>query len=90
VIDPEFDFFGPPDYDVGVLVAHIELAGQASALSEDMWDGYAASPGRSPPGGWLAGVEMMRRLLRVPAAPVSRLGAQASAAGARADARLLS
>ena len=26
VIDPEFCFFGPPEFDVGVLLAHLHLA----------------------------------------------------------------
>jgi len=56
-----------------VLGIHIvQLADQAPALSEGVWDGYAASPGfdRRLAAGF-AGVEMMRRLLGVAQLPLS-------------------
>ena len=64
VIDPEFGFFGRPEFDVAVLMAHLFLANQPSALRTQLRHDYAA------PAGFeealmcqLAGVEIMRRLI---------------------------
>ncbi len=66
IIDPEFGFYGPPEFDVGVLLAHLNLAGQDDALSEHVWEAYAAPGGfdRSLAQGF-AGIEIIRRLLGV-------------------------
>ena len=34
IIDPEFCFFGPPEFEVGVMLAHLEMAAQPTALVE--------------------------------------------------------
>lgn len=64
VIDPEFGFFGRPEFDVGVFIAHLALAGQPDALTARLLARYR------PPAGWsaalmrrLAGVEILRRLI---------------------------
>lgn len=73
VIDPEFCFIGPPEFDVGVMLGHAILAGDnlddAFAVVRD---GYVAPPGfdGSLAGGF-AGVEIMRRLIGVAQLPIS-------------------
>ena len=72
VIDPEFSFFGPPEFDVGVLVAHLILAGQSSETLEVVAARFRDEPDfRSDLAGQLAGVEIMRRLLGVAQLPLS-------------------
>ncbi len=64
VIDPEFCFYGPPEFDLGVLSAHLLLSDQSLDLQEFVLDTYQApdqfefSMMRK-----FAGVEVMRRLL---------------------------
>lgn len=72
VIDPEFAFFGLPEFDVGVLLGHLHLSGQADALHAAVIDGYR------PPQDFdwrlaraFAGVEIMRRLIGVAQLPLS-------------------
>lgn len=63
VIDPEFCFLGPAEYDLGVFLAHLALAG-----STQLWPGVAERyVGEAD---WalaraFAGAEMMRRLIGV-------------------------
>lgn len=71
VIDPEFGFFGPGEFDVGVFLAHLYLAQQAEAVHSAVVDGYR------PRGGFdwrralrFCGVEIMRRLIGVAQLPI--------------------
>ena len=68
VIDPEFGFFGPPEFDLGVCHAHLLMAGADVSLL----DGYRAPDGfdraRSAQ---FAGIEIIRRLLGVAQLPLS-------------------
>ena len=62
VIDPEFCFFGTPEFDFGVLLAHMHLAGMGTelkiaGLDKNLLLGFA-------------GVEIMRRLIGVAQLPV--------------------
>lgn len=84
VIDPEFGFFGPPEFDLGVLLAHLLLArvpgpgsgaGSEGASEDDdvlrLLEGYpslARMDRRLVQG--FAGVEIMRRLVGVAQLPV--------------------
>ena len=67
VIDPEFAFFGPPEFDAGVFLAHLHLAGQPDpdGLLADLsnW----CDPGLTRQ---FAGVEIMRRILGVAQLPL--------------------
>jgi 5-methylthioribose kinase len=68
VIDPEFCFAGPPEYDLGVLQAHLVLTGQA-----DEWPAMLNSYGGKPDwtlAGRFAGAELMRRLIGVAQLPL--------------------
>lgn len=73
VIDPEFCFFGPAEYDVGVLVAHLFFARVADDAIRDVLSAY------TPPAGFdgelagrFAGMEVMRRLIGVAQLPMVR------------------
>jgi 5-methylthioribose kinase len=72
VIDPEFCFFGMPEFDVGVMTAHLHLAQAPQALIEDVHKIYTA---RAPLDLALtrqfAGVEIMRRLIGAAQLPLS-------------------
>lgn len=74
VIDPEFAYFGRPEFDVGVLLGHLHLSGQGEAVLAAVTDGYSSQPGFD----WrlahaFGGVEIMRRLIGVAQLPL-RLG----------------
>ena len=71
IIDPEFCFFGPAEFDVGVFVAHLLLAGKPMEYAFEVFAYYDGPIGFS----WhlalgFAGVEIMRRLLGVAQLPL--------------------
>ena len=67
VIDPEFGFLGCPEFDVGVLRAHLDFAG----ATDQSLDAYAPPPGFDPVlAEGFAGVERIRRLLGVAQLPL--------------------
>ena len=72
IIDAEFAFFGPPEFDVGVLIAHLQLAGEPLTDVARVLCRYA------PPAHFsadlaraFAGIEVMRRLLGVAQLPLT-------------------
>jgi len=73
IIDPEFAFFGRPEFDLGVLIAHLTFAGWTlDAAHAALGDSYASPPGfdwRLARG--FAGVELMRRILGVAQLPLA-------------------
>jgi 5-methylthioribose kinase len=71
IIDPEFGFLGEPEFDCGILAAHLTIAGcgpaplemvTASAIQRRLDLGLVAA---------YAGVEIMRRLIGVAQLPLS-------------------
>lgn len=71
VIDPEFCFYGPPEFDLGVLIAHLQLAAQDARLVERLLTSYRAPRELDHELiGQFAGVEIMRRLIGVAQLPV--------------------
>lgn len=64
VIDPEFCFYGPPEFDLGVMLAHLHMARQPEAVltqvlaQYDRPDGFDENLLRQ-----FTGVEIMRRLI---------------------------
>jgi 5-methylthioribose kinase len=72
VIDPEFCFYGPPEFDLGVTVAHLYLADQKPALITRLLEAYWP-PMRLDHGlvRQFAGIEIMRRLIGVAQLPLS-------------------
>lgn len=71
VIDPEFCFYGPPEWDLGVMAAHLYIAGQQQASVDELLCRYAASVAADRALALqFAGVEIMRRLIGVAQLPV--------------------
>jgi 5-methylthioribose kinase len=71
VIDPEFCFYGPPEFDLGVMIAHLYLSGQDVRLPHELLTKYhAARPLQQALLWQFAGVEIMRRLIGVAQLPV--------------------
>ncbi len=71
VIDPEFCFAGPPEFDYGVLVAHLRLAGYSNA--NDQIRTYVEEQGTAlnvKLTNQFAAVEILRRLLGVAQLPL--------------------
>ncbi len=69
VIDPEFCFAGPPEFDYGVMAAHLILAGQPESLLRQVASA-ALSAGRDLTSvAAFAGAEVMRRLIGVAQLP---------------------
>jgi 5-methylthioribose kinase len=70
VIDPEFSFFGPAEYDFGVLMAHIRL-GHTPADVLDVTSEYAAPKGFDAElARRFEGMEILRRLIGLAQLPL--------------------
>jgi 5-methylthioribose kinase len=71
VIDPEFCFYGPPEWDIGVMIGHLCLAGVQEQLIAGVSNLYtAAMPVKIALIRKFAGVEIMRRLIGVAQLPL--------------------
>lgn len=71
VIDPEFCFYGPPEFDLGVMIAHLNLARQSYGLEQRLLTTYRAQrPLNQELVQQFAGVEIMRRLIGVAQLPI--------------------
>ncbi len=72
VIDPEFCFFGPAEFDLGVMIAHLHLSEQPANILEavqtqyDRPDGFDEHLLRQ-----FTGIEIMRRLIGLAQLPLS-------------------
>lgn len=42
IIDPEFCFFGEPEYEIGVMLAHLKMADQPAEIVETVVSSYSA------------------------------------------------
>ena len=70
IIDPEFAFPGPPEFDLGVLVAHLVFAGgQGPAVVESVLEAYRPAIDRRSVEAFAA-AELMRRTLGVSQLPL--------------------
>lgn len=71
VIDPEFCFYGPAEYDLGVMIAHLYMAGQPDALIDSIWQRYQA-PATFDDGlrRQFTAVELLRRLIGLAQLPL--------------------
>lgn len=72
VIDPEFCFYGPAEFDLGVMIAHLMMAEQPPAVLSTVLTGYQPIEGfdellRRR----FTGVEIMRRLIGLAQLPLS-------------------
>jgi len=72
VIDPEFCFFGRPEFELGVMTAHLHLALCPAELGEDVMRIYRAAGAGADLDltRQFAGVEIMRRLIGVAQLPL--------------------
>lgn len=72
VIDPEFCFVGPAEFDLGVLIAHLKMARQAPELIEHLLSEYHAPAGFSTSLMYqFVGIELIRRLIGLAQLPLS-------------------
>jgi 5-methylthioribose kinase len=76
VIDPEFAYYGRPEFDVGVCLGHLALARQPEGAARAFLEGYGAGGlDGGLDGGRIAvtaGIEVMRRLIGVAQLPLGR------------------
>lgn len=71
IIDPEFCFFGQPEWDLGIMTAHLHISGQSQLQIDDSVNQYAAHAAVDRTLiQKFAGVEIMRRLIGVAQLPV--------------------
>jgi len=72
IIDPEFSFIGAPEFDVGVMMAHLTMAGFDQTEVGMLLRSYMTPPGFSYPLALaFAGMEIIRRLLGVAQLPLA-------------------
>ena len=69
IIDPEFCFFGPPEFDLGVLLAHLKLAQQPEDIQSAIVAGYGHQIDPSLLGQF-QGIEIIRRLIGLAQLPL--------------------
>lgn len=73
IIDPEFCFYGPPEFDAGVWVAHLYLSNQTRELVDRLWRLYQPpKPFDRARALQFAGIEIMRRLIGVAQLPLQQ------------------
>ena len=70
IIDPEFSFIGAPEFDLGVMVAHLCFAGGGEHTTTVVTDLYGQPVDARLVRGF-AGIELMRRLIGVAQLPLS-------------------
>ena len=72
VIDPEFGFVGPAEFDLGVLFAHLLMAGQPSSVSKAISNKYQ-QPAHFNEAllSQFVGIEILRRLIGIAQLPLS-------------------
>ncbi len=70
VIDPEFCWIGPREWDVGVLIAHLRLSGQPKESKERLIKRYGAILDHKLLH-QIVGIEIMRRLIGVAQLPLT-------------------
>jgi 5-methylthioribose kinase len=70
VIDPEFSFLGDPEFDLGVLFAHLDLGQQAEVLKKEFLQAYI-QPISPKLLDQYQGVEILRRLIGIAQLPLN-------------------
>lgn len=74
VIDPEFGFYGDPEFDLGCALAHLAMAEQSPSLSAELIRQYIEGGGVPFDSAWIAryaACEVMRRLIGVAQLPLT-------------------
>ncbi|CAD5267013.1 MULTISPECIES: phosphotransferase [unclassified Imperialibacter] len=69
VIDPEFCFFGPAEYDLGVMLAHLRMAQQPEADIEKVVAQYGGNVNAGL-AGQIEGMEVLRRIIGLAQLPL--------------------
>ncbi len=69
IIDPEFGFLGDREFDLGVLLAHLDLGQQQAAIKESVFPNYSHSFDQQLVNAY-RGVEILRRLIGIAQLPV--------------------
>lgn len=72
IIDPEFAFHGAPEFDLGVMMAHMLMSKHDFSTLQKIWDGYNA-PANFDHGllSAFTGVEIMRRTIGIAQLPLN-------------------
>ncbi len=71
VIDPEFCFYGPAEFDLGVMMAHLLMAQQPTTVRSAVLTNYDKPEGFDEPlRQQFTGVELMRRLIGLAQLPL--------------------
>ncbi|QJD77829.1 phosphotransferase [Spirosoma rhododendri] len=71
IIDPEFCFYGPPEYDLGVFIAHLLMADQPVSMTEQVLAMYReTNPFDDSLRQRFTAVEIMRRLIGLAQLPL--------------------
>lgn len=71
IIDPEFCFYGPPEYDLGVFIAHLQMAGQPESITGQILARYREmGPFDDVLRQQFTAVEVMRRLIGLAQLPL--------------------
>lgn len=70
VLDPEFSFMGFPEFDLGVMAAHLEISGMKNAIHTilELYSNQVNSKLTIQ----IAGIEIMRRLIGLAQLPLER------------------
>jgi 5-methylthioribose kinase len=72
VIDPEFCFFGMPEFEIGVMVAHLEMAQQPPALIKQAIQQYQSkAPLDTSLQQKFTAVEILRRIMGLAQLPLA-------------------
>ena len=71
IIDPEFAFHGPPEFDLAVMLAHMTMAQQGKRLLKKIWKLYGAPANfDSILLSAFTGIEIMRRIIGIAQLPL--------------------
>ena len=70
VIDPEFCWIGPPEWDIGVLIAHLRLSQQPEDYTEQLVERYGRELDQNLLNK-ISGIEIMRRIIGVAQLPLA-------------------
>ena len=80
MIDPEFCFFGPAEFEIGVMLAHLYLVRQSESILRGAVEGYRIlAPLNQSLTRQFAGVEIIRRLVGLSQLPLPYDGGERTA-----------